>query len=273
MSLSKSSLLADVSTLSPNLRAMIVEAYIMFSGQSIGFPLGVCNCNVCCSAEHERLLMNTQLRQISSSLLSEYTNSAHGYDEPADGHVLRHFLPRYLELIALNDPPHYGDLQHCLARLGQANYRLAWAPLEVDLLDRYFDALLVDKLADLSLSEWPVGFRLRYPIKALLEMIVIAGGNIHRIFDAWTKAADPGAAVHLAGLASEVTTKDGKIILFSHLLDEHLASSWAIGQFVCNNQTVGRLERAFFTLADRPELQRIVSEAHGFIECFAPSSR
>ena len=221
MPLLKQTILHDNRTLSPELRALIEEAYDVFAAHSVGLPLGVCKCNCCCDDEHERLLVKTPLRQLSSAILSEYTNSAHGYDEHADGHALRYFLPRYLELIALNDPPHHGDLPHCLARLGTANYRQNWAPKERDLLDRSFEALLIEKLADLTVVEWPVGFRLSYPIEELIEMMVLAGANIERLLQAWTIAPNPGAGAHLAAFVSELHMSDGQMSLHSHYLTDH----------------------------------------------------
>ncbi len=270
MSLLKQSILPDIATLSPALRAVIEEAYVVFAGDSVGIPLGVCKCNCCCSDESERLLVKTPVRQIPSALLSEYTNSAHGFSEASDGHALRYFLPRYLELIALNDPPHYGDLQNCLRRLGTAQYRRHWQPAETGLLDRFFDALLCDKLTDLSMALWPVGYRLAYPIDDLLEMIVLAGGDIDRVMRAWQSAPDPGASVHIASLARDLTSSGGEMILHSHFLTDHRDVCRAVGRFVCSTETVARLERVFFMLEARPELLAIVSDGHSLIASLVP---
>jgi hypothetical protein len=270
MSLPKQCLLHDASTLSENLRALIEESYVVFAGHSVGIPLGVCKCNVCCSDESERLLVRTPLRAMTSAVLSEYTNSAHGYDERSDGHALRYFLPRYLELIALNDPPHYGDLPHCLVRLGSAAYRQNWHQDEISIINRIFDALLIEKLADVSVLEWPIGFALRYPIDDLLEMLVLGGADLDRIFAAWNRAPDPGGAVHLASLAKELTSKNGEMVYFSHVLGDHGDACRAIGTFICRREQVERLEHAFFILEDRPDLQRILSDAQSFIASVLP---
>ena len=266
MSLFKSSILHDASALSADLRARIEEAYIVFAGHSVGIPLGVCKCNCCCDDAQERLLVTTPLRQMSSALLSEYTNSAHGYDEYADGHAMRYFLPRYFELIALNDPPHYGDLPHCLARLGEADYRQRWSAQEIDIINRVFDELLREKLNDIRLILWPAGNRLAYPIEELLEMFVLGGGDIDRLLITWDKAPGPGPSLHIAAMASELHSRDGQMAFQSHVLGDYTDARLAIGRFICRRDHVDRLERAFFLLDDRPELQSIVSEGQGLLE-------
>ncbi len=271
MSLLKQSLISELTGLSPSLRSIIEEVYVEFARYKVGIPLGVCKCNVCCSDEHETLLARTPLREISSQLLSEYTNSAHGYSEAADGHVLRYFLPRYFELIALNDPPDNGDLWQCLARLGTADYRRKWPACEADVIDRYFDALLIEKLGDVALVEWPVGKRLLFPINDLVEMMILGGGDIDRILAAWQRGPEPGASVHLAALASELTYSGGGMVLSSVFLSgKHDAACLLIGQFVCRPETLARLEKSFFDLADCPDLQKIVSDGHAHIESLAP---
>lgn len=271
MVLFEKGILCDVSLLSADLRALIEQGYRLFAGHPLSIPLGVCKCNVCCSDEDERSLATTPLRQVSSRLLSEYTNSAHGYDERSDGHVLRHFLPRYFELIALNDPPHYGDLAHCLVRLGTADYRRNWSTIEADFIDRVFDALLREKLADLRLTHWPVGFALTYPIDELITMAILGGGNVDRLLKVWEHAPDPGASAHIASLASELTSRNGAMVLHSFYLDKHPEVCLAVGQFVCNRVQAERLERVFHMLDGQPRLQKIVSDGQALIESLLPS--
>lgn len=266
MSLLKRMILHDGSALSPELRVSIENAYDVFGGHSVGIPLGVCKCNVCCSDEYERLLVKTPLRQMSSAILSEYTNSAHGYDEYADGHALRYFLPRYFELIALNDPPHYGDLAHCLARLGNADYRQHWSAHESDLIDRLFDALLRDKLNEISVTLWPVGYRLAYPIAELIEMLILGGGDVDRLLNTWQHAPGRGASVHTAAMASELESSDGQMTFHSSVLGEHAEACLAVGRFICRRAQVDRLEQAFFLFDDRPEFQSIISDGQALLE-------
>ena len=112
--------------MTPELQATVEEAYRLFAPYTIGSTLIVCNCNVCMSKEHERELVRTPLREIPSKLLAEYTNSAHSWDDDQVAREMRYFLPRYLELIALGDPPDNMDLDICLRRLAYAQWRSKW---------------------------------------------------------------------------------------------------------------------------------------------------
>jgi hypothetical protein len=120
----------------PELRTTIEEAYIIFAGYTIGSTLSVCYCNVCMSKKIERQLVRTPLREIPASLLAEYTNSAHTWDDQQIAREMRYFLPRYLELIALNDPPDHWGLDICLRRLNYAQWRSKWPLEQTALLDR-----------------------------------------------------------------------------------------------------------------------------------------
>jgi hypothetical protein len=149
--------------MTPTLGAVINEAYRVFGDYTIGDALVVCHCNCCMTEETQRELIATPLRQISASLLAEYTNSAHGWDDAQIAREMRYFLPRYFELIALHDPPHTMGLDICLRRLGYTQWRLMWPPMETAIIERFFDALLVALLARLDLAHWPggLGARLR----------------------------------------------------------------------------------------------------------------
>ena len=129
--------------MTPELQAAITDAYREFSSYAIGSTLVVCHCNCCMTEETERELVKTPLRQVQASLLAEYTNSAHAWDDTQVARELRYFLPRYFELIAANDPPDAMGLDICLRRLGQAQWRQKWRPAEVEIIDRFFDGLIV----------------------------------------------------------------------------------------------------------------------------------
>ena len=68
----------------PQLHAVIEEAYEVFSDYRVRHSLSVCHCNCCMTEENERELLKTPLRDIPASLLAEYTNSAHAWDDGPD---------------------------------------------------------------------------------------------------------------------------------------------------------------------------------------------
>jgi hypothetical protein len=74
---------------------------------------------------------------------------------------LRHFLPRYFELLALDDPPDSCGIDICLRRLAQADWRAKWPDRECAVIDRFFDAFMRASLERIELVRWPVGWRLR----------------------------------------------------------------------------------------------------------------
>lgn len=111
---------------------------------------------------------------------------------------------------------------------------------------------------------------LRAVIEELIEMMVLGGANLDCVMETWRGAPDPGASVHLASLAKELTSKSGQLVYFRHVLAEHAVVCRAIGQFVHRREQVQCLEITFFMLDDRPELQTMISDAQGFIESELP---
>ncbi len=236
-------------------------------------PLGVCHCPCCCTPENEALLASTPLRELRAELLSEYTNSAHGYDEARDGTVLRHFLPRYLELIAQGQPPHYGDYAFCLSRLRAADYRRRWAPREACVIDRFFDALLIEHLADTTVSRSPAGWWMAAPVRDVVTMAVLAGADAGRILAAWRSAPDPGAALHLSAFAGDLEAADGPPSLSSPLLKGAPDAVRAIAGFLTEPTMHDRLEAAFFAPGTTAPLQEIASRTLELLEAFSPARR
>jgi len=194
--------------------AAIEEAYRVFGAYLLGHGLIACHCPCCMTEEVERQLVETPLRSIPASLLAEYTNSAHEYDDDRVSRELRYFLPRYFEFAA-HDYPDHGGLNICLRRLGDADYRKKWPRAEVESIDRFFDAFLDDSLTRLDLQLWPVGYRLAFDIKNVVTLVVTAGGDIDRLLHNWAGAEDPAAAIHMAALREDVLEERHKTYLHS----------------------------------------------------------
>jgi len=113
--------------MTPDLKAAIDDATRVFARYTITWPLTVCHCDCCMTDETERALIATPLKEIPAELLAEYTNSAHAWDDDTVAREMRYFLPRYMELIAHNDPPdHLGSTSACAGsptRTGARNGR------------------------------------------------------------------------------------------------------------------------------------------------------
>jgi hypothetical protein len=247
--------------MTPELQATVEQAYKLFAGYTVGSTLSVCNCNVCMTKETERELASTPLRDISSRLLAEYTNSAHTWDDDQIAREMRHFLPRYLELIAFNDPPDNMGLDICLRRLQYAEWRTKWPREQVELLDRYFDALTRSSLLRLDLIRWKEGSSLAFDIADLMTMIVTAHADIERVLTVWDTAPDPSAAVHMAALRAGVLQEVRRTYFHSAYLEGNYdAAADRIGAFLMRPEVSRRIEAAFF-LVDDPGLQKILSDA------------
>jgi hypothetical protein len=174
----------------------VENSYDVFHQYSLNEKLTVCRCSVCVDFETERLLIVTPLRQIPSGLLAQYTHSAHPWDCTL-ANDLRHFLPRYFELIGFGDFPCYTSPAVCLDRLGSANYRFDWPAIEADAVDRYFTALFRQRLqASISLAE------LDDPedTEDILCMVARAGGNLAELLDVWDTLSSTTVLLRLARL-------------------------------------------------------------------------
>ena len=243
-----------------NLIAVVEAAYRVFARYTCRGSLVVCHCPCCMTVEVEAELVSTPLREIPSELLAEYTNSAHGWDDDMILADMRYFLPRYLDLIAVDDVPSQLSLSQCLIRLSDAHWREKWPADEVDILDRFFDALMVARIEHLCLAEWPAGWRLAVEIDEVLCCTILAGGDVGRVLRAWDAAPDPQAAIHMAALRQEIERVDGRPRLESAYLEDHIAAAEAIGEFLERLDVDERLEAAFLQLED-PRLRKIVSDA------------
>lgn len=246
--------------MTPDLKAVVDEAYRVFGHYELHDTLTACHCNVCMSVVHARALIKTPLRDIPASLLAEYTNSAHTWDEGPVAREMRYFLPRYFELIATNDPPDNMGLDICLRRLGYADWRKKWPHDEVEILERFFDALLLASLPRLELVHWPVGWRLGFDMTDVLTCIITAGGDIDRALAVWDRAPDPEAVIHMASLREDVLQTHARTCLHSAYLDCHKEEADRIGAFLMRPEVDDRIEAAFFAVTDA-RLQRILSDA------------
>jgi hypothetical protein len=246
--------------MTPALQATLEQAYCIFAPYTIGSTLCVCNCNVCMSKDAERQLVRAPLRTIPAKLLAEYTNSAHDWDDDQVAREMRYFLPRYLELIALGDPPDRMGMDICLRRLAHARWRSQWPAAQVAVLDIFFDRLIEASSQRLHVINWSEGPELAFDMADLLTMVVTAGGDIARVLSAWDSAPDPGAAVHMARLRKRVVYKKNRNRFSSAYLDHHAAAAEEIATFLMRPSVTERIEAAFF-MTDDPRLQRLLSEA------------
>lgn len=246
--------------MTPELEGIVEDAYRVFARYTLDRTLIVCHCNCCMTEEVERELVATPLRSVPSQLLAEYTNSAHAWDDDRVAREMRHFLPRYFDLIAHDDPPSSLGLDICLNRIGDTGWRSKWSADEVHLIDSYFDALLRASLLRLDLTQWPVGWRLTFDLLEVLTLVVTAGGDLPRVLAAWDAAPDPAAAIHMAALRQHVLVTQTRTHIHSPFLENHREAADSIGAFLMRPEVGRRIEAAVFATPD-PRLQQILSDA------------
>jgi hypothetical protein len=239
--------------------AIVADAYRIFGRYKLGRVLNVCHCDVCISADAEAELLKTPLRAISSKLLAKYTDAVSAGTDAERADEFRYFLPRYFELIAADDPPDDMGFDICLRRLRDWPWRTDWPREQVECIDKFFEAYLVACLRHTAVSQSATYIGLRFNLGDILTMIVTAGGDLARVLDAWDKAPDPDAAIHMAALRSDVR-RDPTRLINAHLSQQYDAAAEAIGDFLSRTDVDERLERVFFQLKD-PGLQKIVSDA------------
>jgi hypothetical protein len=151
-----------------------------------------------------------------------------------------------------------------LDQLGSAKWREKWPSSEVDVLNRFLDALIVERVEDLSLAEWPVGWRLAAEIYEVLCLTVLSGGDIERVLQSWDAAPDPQAAIHMAAARQHLETIDGVSRFASAYFDDYAVEAKLIAQFLERPEVDERLEAAYPKISD-PRLQKIVSDATTWI--------
>lgn len=248
--------------LTPELEGVVAEAYTLFERYTIGSALYVCHCNVCMSRETMRLLVSTPLREIPARLLGEYTNSAHDWNDGQVAREMRYFLPRYMDLIARNDPPDSIGLEICLRRLEPAHWRTQWPAAEADLIARFFDAVVRGAMHRLDVILWDRGAEPKADMKNIMTMIIRAGGDIDRALRIWDEGPLLGSAIHMAEVLGSLGYKHGRDILSTSHLEDWLEASNAVATFLLRPSVQQRIEEAFFS-TDDPHLQKILSNAAG----------
>jgi len=189
----------------------VENAYRVFARYDLRGGVNVCRCNVCVAPEVERELNTVPLRDMSSSLLAEYTCSAHDWDGKTENDF-RHYLPRYFELIAAGEPPTNLDEETCLERLHHARYRESWGPLEAGAVDGFFQAMLRARIAaplQIDAFGW-AGYEAD-GVERLLCMAAHAGTDLDPLLSIWDADLSRNSVLHLANVAAAADWKKRRL--------------------------------------------------------------
>lgn len=250
------------------LQTAVSTAYSVFGRYPLHAPLLVCRCNSCVSDQDAHDLLTTPLHTISSALLAEYTNSAHGYDFEGIETQFKYLLPRYLELIALGEPPHQHSSSITLSRLGDARYRERWRQTEIEAIDEFFAGLVDAFLGRLPFRQnfWPkAGF---FDFFSVIDLIVNSRGDIQTTLEIWEAHADPIAALYAAYARARLIRHDGEGWVYQAMFYNHSEDGYyqavarRLAEWMLSERWTKRIEAAFFLTPCEDE-QAILSEALG----------
>lgn len=183
------------------LQQSVENAYRVFRRYRFSGAVTVCRCSMCVAEPVARELQETPLRDMSASLLAEYTNSAHEWDDFV-ANEFRYFLPRYFDLIAACDVPSSIGVECSLQRLSVARYRGHWPADEGEAVDAWFAALLRERLARPVAAD-PFGFPThveRDTAETVLCIAAYAGADVAALLRTWDEDRGREASLHLASI-------------------------------------------------------------------------
>lgn len=192
---------------------IVNKAYEDFTTYKATAPLDVCT-ECCMKPEEATRLAGMPVREIPAELLMAYNDGAK--PEKTDVEEMKHFLPRYLELISVYDfPTHSAELT--LGRLHPFD-RSEWTDEEYKLLNKFAIAFFMQ-----CLSVYPLpSFNDR--IDTMLIMYYRGGLSIDPLLDAWGKSDNPEAVLHFSDLYYEGFDPHNRNRMFSGFADETLAA-------------------------------------------------
>jgi hypothetical protein len=257
--------------MTPELAAAVENAYRVFARYDLRGGVTVCRCNVCVAPEIERQLNTVPLREMSAGLLGEYTNSAHSFDGKVEND-LRHYLPRYFELIGAGDPPTTLDEVTCLQRLREADYPRNWGPTEAGAVDAFLVALLRERLATPFAID-AMGYSGFDDDKAetALCMAAYAGADLAPLLAAWREAAwredDVGrlATLHLANVIATADWRLRQLRDTWWLHNDYIEQAMQqVIQWLLQAETWERLEQACLSEQDEGAAA-LLSHAEGLV--------
>lgn len=171
------------------LRDTINKAYKEFSKYTASLPLDVCT--VCCMTTQEATtLANLSVDSIPRDLLSTYNDSARS--EKTKIEEVKHFLPRYLELIAdFNFPSHSAEIS--FSRLVPFD-KNEWTKTELEILSDFQVAYFKH-----ALQTYPIPSS-GDQIDSIIIMFWSGGLGIDQLLKAWEETESLESVIHFKDL-------------------------------------------------------------------------
>jgi hypothetical protein len=194
------------------LTEIIDKSYGLFAKYNPTRPLDICT-DCCMKPEDEAKLASLPVRQIPKDLLADYNDGAK--PDKTTIEEVKHFLPRYLDLIAqFQFPTHSAELS--FSRLIPFD-KTEWTKQELDLLNQF----TIDYFKH-CLSIYPLpSFNDR--IDTILIMLWKAGFNVGNLLTIWESEKTKESALHFRDLHFHDFDQYNKTKLCSAFGDKELA--------------------------------------------------
>lgn len=170
---------------------IIEEAYCLFEGYKAHVPLDICT--VCCMDENDaRLLASLPVKNIPKRLLMEYNDGAATDKTPI--HELKHFLPRYIDLIGNFDYPSH-SMEIALKRMDPF-VKEEWTPIEIDFLNKFAFEFFKKSISIYPLPEDEL-------IDSVLIMLWKGQFDLTKNLDWWKSESSVSSTLHFKDLYFE----------------------------------------------------------------------
>lgn len=253
--------------LSPALEEAIANAYRVFGKYRLSGSLILCTCNVCVGPEAERELSTFSVRNMPLDTLTEYTHSAHGWNDDIDLQF-RRLVPRYFELVAADLAPTKFSPATCLERLKEAEYRTRWPRADADAVDAFFLALMNAKLTQ-PIEVGPTGLPTMDgdAVEDVLCMAAHSGVDMAPLLAAWDDDRSRNATLHIANIvgAADWLRRGLRHSWWHGLRRPHVeAAMEQVIRWLMQTDTRRRLEEA--CLAEREDgAAALLSHAEGIV--------
>jgi hypothetical protein len=172
------------------LQQTVEKAYQLFAAYHAKTPLDICTAGCCMDPAEAALLASLPVREIPVDLLRLYTNGAKSDSTPPT--EVKHFLPRYLELIAQFDIPSH-SVEIVLRQLSCLS-PTDWKPDEQQLLTDFAHIFGAHCLSIYPLPEGET-------IDNFLIMFHLGGFDLDPLLRLWERTYGETALWHYRDLA------------------------------------------------------------------------
>jgi hypothetical protein len=196
------------------MKETVEKAYELFSKYRADRPLDVCT-DCCMKIEDEERLASLPVREIPVDLLSEYNDSAK--PEKTRIEEVKHFLPRYLDLISeYKFPTHSTELSFSRLLPFDKN---EWAENEFELLEKF-----ATEFFNQILQTYPIPF-FNDRIDTILIMLWRVEFDIATLLRVWERTDTLQSILHFNDLYFHGFNEYNKSVLFSSFGDKELSNT------------------------------------------------